>query len=561
LPKSNCAVKKDNACITCYNTAPVLHFRLLGPLEVTDAARPIPLGGRLQRKLLALLVLDAGRTISTDRLIDSIWGDAPPRTAATSLQNAVSALRKLLGSDTVVTRPPGYALAVDRDQVDAARFERLLQQARDAGPEERATGLREALALWRGPPLADFSFEQFAQAEIRRLEELRLVALEERIAADVELGRHADVAGELEGLIAEHPLREGLLRLQMLALYRSGRQAEALQAFQHARLRFVEGLGIEPGHELQELHRAILRQDTELRPTSADAAPQDVEGAISDALLGGRLVPVLGLAGSAALAEQLARTFDYPRDRPLDLARVCQYVATMKGAGPLHDELHDHYRSAIEPEPLHRFLARLPPLLRERGVPHQLIVETNYDLGLERAFEDAGEELDVVAYVAAGTHRGRFWHRAPGRSPQPIEVPNAYADLSLERRTVLLKLRGAVDLVADSEWESFVATEDDHIEYLGGTDLATAVPVTLAARLRRSHFLFLGYEMADWNLRLVLTRLRGPQPPAYGSWSVQAQPSPLERAFWRRFDVDLLDCTEADFLRLLEARLGAAVAW
>ncbi|HEU0337516.1 MAG TPA: SIR2 family protein, partial [Gaiellaceae bacterium] len=199
--------------------------------------------------------------------------------------------------------------------------------------------------------------------------------------------------------------------------------------------------------------------------------------------------------------------------------------------------------------------AALQPLLRERGAPHQLIVTTNYDLALERAFEEAGEELDVVAYVAAGANRGRFWHRPPGETPRPVELPNEYAELSLDRRTVVLKLRGAVDLLPEREWESFVATEDDHIDYLGRAELASAVPVTLAARLRRSHFLFLGYELADWNLRLVLSRVWGDRAVAYGSWAVQPDATPLEEAFWRHHDVRVLDVEQDDLVRLLEGRL------
>ena len=295
-------------------------------------------------------------------------------------------------------------------------------------------------------------------------------------------------------------------------------------------------------------------------PGSADrdSRPAQVDDEIVKALLAGRVVPVLGLAGSAALAERLATAFDYPSDRPLDLARVCQYVATMRGAGRLWDELHDRFEAAIEPEPIHRLLASLPPLLRERGVPHQLIVTTNYDLGLERAFEEAEEELDVVAYVASGPNQGRFWHRPPGEPPRPVEVPNAYTELSLDERTVLLKLRGAVDPHPEREWESFVATEDDHIEFLGRSELATAVPVTLAARLRRSHFLFLGYEMADWNLRLVLNRVWGGRTVVYGSWAAQPAPSALERAFWRHYDVDVLDIEPDALVALLDARARAA---
>ena len=266
-------------------------------------------------------------------------------------------------------------------------------------------------------------------------------------------------------------------------------------------------------------------------------------------MLAGRVVPVIGLDGAGDLAEHLAKAFSVPDDRPVDLARISQYVATMQGSGPLYDELHTRFEAAVEPSPLHRFLARLPALLRERGAPHQLIVTTNYDLALERAFEEAGEELDIVAYVATGTHRGRFWHRPPGEPPRPIDVPNTYAtELSLERRTILLKLHGAVDPLPEREWESFVITEDDYIDYLGRSELTAVVPVALAARLRRSHFLFLGYEMADWNLRLILNRIWGERPVGYRSWAVQSSPSPLAQAFWRRFDVTPLD-VEPDVVR------------
>ena len=244
------------------------------------------------------------------------------------------------------------------------------------------------------------------------------------------------------------------------------------------------------------------------------------------ALLSGRVVPVLGLDGGADLAAQLALVFGYPTDRPPDLARVSQYVATMNGSGPLYDELHRRFEEAAEPQPVHRFLAGLPSVLRERGAPHQLVISTRYDLALERAFETAGEELDVVTYVATGLHRGKFWHRAPGEEPRPIDVPNTYAtELSLERRTVLLKLHGAVDPFPEREWESFVITEDDYIDYLGRADLVSSVPVALAAHLRRSHFLFIGYEMVDWNLRLVMHRVWGDRPLAYRSWALDPEPT------------------------------------
>ena len=534
-------------------------FRILGPLEVEGDRGPVSLGGQRQRALLAALLLEAGRVVATDRLVDLLWGEQAPRTATTSLQNSISRLRRELGPDILETRPPGYVLRVDPQRIDAQRFEQLLHDARRSGPEERRALLVRALDLWRGPALAEFTFEPFAQPEIRRLEELRLVVREERIEADLELGRHGDVVGELEALVREHPLRETCRRQLMLALYRSGRQAEALDAYADARARFVGELGIEPGPELRQLQAEILRHEAGIAAPGAEHATVDEDAEIMRALLAGRVVPVLGLDGSGDLASHLASAFQVPKEGPVDLARVSQYVATMQGSGPLYDELHVRFEAAVEPKPLHRFLARLAPILRERGAPHQLVVSTNYDLALERAFEDEGEELDIVAYVATGPNRGRFWHRAPGSAPRPIDVPNTYAtELSLERRTILLKLHGAVDPLPEREWESFVITEDDYIDYLGYSELTAVVPVSLAAKLRRSHFLFLGYEMADWNLRLILNRMWGTRPVGYRSWAVQRSPSLLAQAFWRRYDVSPLDVEPEAYVELLERRLAGS---
>ena len=533
-------------------------FRILGPLEVEGDDGPVALGGQRQKALLGALLLGAGQVMPTERLVDLLWGEEAPKTATTSLQNSISRLRKELGPDVLQTKPPGYVLRVEPHQIDARRFETQLRDARSAGAEERRELLQRALSLWRGPALAEFAFDDFAQAEIRRLEELRLVAHGERIDADLELGRHGDVIGDLEGLVRDHPLRETFRRQLMLALYRAGRQAEALEVYQDARARFIDELGIEPGPELKRLQAEILRHESGLVVSDAPV-PTDEEGEIVKAMLAGRVVPVIGLDGAGDLAEHLAKAFSVPDDRPVDLTRISQYVATMQGSGPLYDELHTRFEAAVEPSPLHRFLARLPALLRERGAPHQLIVTTNYDLALERAFEEAGEELDIVSYVATGTHRGRFWHRPPGEPPRPIDVPNTYAtELSLERRTILLKLHGAVDPLPEREWESFVITEDDYIDYLGHSELTAVVPVALAARLRRSHFLFLGYEMADWNLRLILNRIWGERPVGYRSWAVQRSPSPLAQAFWRRFDVAALDVDPRTYVELLERRLVAA---
>ena len=181
------------------------------------------------------------------------------------------------------------------------------------------------------------------------------------------------------------------------------------------------------------------------------------------------------------------------------------------------------------------------------ALPYQLIVTTAFDSGVERAFADAGEELDVVTYIAAGPRGAGSSTRRPGAEPRMVEIPNAYADLSLERRTVLLRLRGIADPRPERAWESLVVTEDDHIDYPGPSELEGAIPVTLAARLRRSHLLFLGYDLADWNLRLVVNRLRGGRPAPYASWAVRAAPTPLELAFWRRLDVRAVEVDENAF--------------
>ena len=248
-------------------------FRLLGPLEVDDGDRPLPLGEGRHRIVLVLLLLHRNEAVPSERLIDALWGEAPPPTAAKVLQNHVSRLRRELGDRDgrrLQTRGHGYRLVVDGGEVDADRFEALLREGGQALAEERAADARarllEALALWRGPPLADVAYEEFAQAEIARLEEQHAAAVEQRIDADLALGRHADVVPELEGLVADHPLRERLRAQLMIALYRCGRQADALEVYNAGRETLRDELGVEPGPALRELQVAILRQDPALAP-------------------------------------------------------------------------------------------------------------------------------------------------------------------------------------------------------------------------------------------------------------------------------------------------------
>ena len=240
-----------------------MEFRILGPLQVLAEGRDVPLGGAKQRALLALLLLDPNRVVSRDRLIDELWHADPPETASTALQVYVSQLRKALGRDLIRTQAPGYVIRVADGELDLHRFEALVATARAEEPAEAAGLLREGLALWRGAPLAELG-DSVARAERARLEEQRLAALEQRIEAELALGRHVELVPELEGLVREQPLRERLRGQLMLALYRGGRQADALEVYRSGRRLLGEELGLEPDEELQRLEKAILNHDPSL---------------------------------------------------------------------------------------------------------------------------------------------------------------------------------------------------------------------------------------------------------------------------------------------------------
>ena len=279
-----------------------MRFRLLGPLEIDDVADEALLRRAKPRALLALLLLNANRPVSTERLVGGLWGDEEPATALGALQNYVSQLRKALGKEVIVTKPPGYMAVVGPDELDLEVFKRLVAEAAEADLSGRAARLHEALSLWRGPPLAEFA-EEFA-IEIARLDELRLAALEGRIDADLDLGRHAELVAELETLAQEHPRREGIRAQLMLALYRGGRQVEALAVYRDARKLLAEEQGLEPGEALQRLERAILQHDSELDAPSATPA-RVVEA--KPMRSGRRTVTVLfaDVSGSTELGESL----------------------------------------------------------------------------------------------------------------------------------------------------------------------------------------------------------------------------------------------------------------
>jgi DNA-binding SARP family transcriptional activator len=282
----------------------VLEFRILGALEVVDHHGPLRLGGQRRRTTLAILLLDANRIVSVERLADELYGGAPPATAVAQVQRQISELRRALGSESLIeTRPPGYMLRLAPEQLDLARFERGAETASQALTDGRADHaarlLREALALWRGTPLADLAAEPFAAAAAQRLQEIRLAALEQRVDADLALGRHGELVAELEHVVTEHPFRERFRRQLMLALYRSGRQAEALEAYRSTRQALTDEFGIEPTPALRDLERAILTQDSSLDIEAGLASPS---------------APVVmvvpshesGLDGLLAIAESLA---------------------------------------------------------------------------------------------------------------------------------------------------------------------------------------------------------------------------------------------------------------
>jgi YVTN family beta-propeller protein len=300
----------------------VIEFRVLGSLEVVEGDRPLSLGAPRQRALLAVLLIHRGEPISSERLVDALWGEQAPASAIKIVQGYVSNLRKVLGDGLLVTTGRGYLLHAEPGQTDLGHFEALVAEGRAAlqegDPETAAARLGEGLALWRGPPLADFAYDSFAQPEIVRLEESRLDAVEEKVDAGLALGGHARLVGELEALVHEQPSRERLLGQLMLALYRSGRQADALEAYRVARRRLVYGLGLEPGRGLQELERGILAQDPGLEPPARDAVrprpaigPRARRGGLLIAAGGALVLAVLiaiavSLAGSGASKVRVA---------------------------------------------------------------------------------------------------------------------------------------------------------------------------------------------------------------------------------------------------------------
>jgi hypothetical protein len=296
---------------------------------------------------------------------------------------------------------------------------------------------------------------------------------------------------------------------------------------------------------------------------------------IARRLVKGKVVPVLGagvnlserpphvawergryLPSGQELATELAKYIGDVAINGQDLARVSQYLAATEGEGSLYDELHDVFDADYPPTLVHRFLARLSRHAREAQDVREcmLIVTTNYDDSLERAFAEEDEPYELVTYVAEGRDRGLFRHITTKGELTLIRVPNEYVDLRLDQRTVIAKIHGAVDRIHGLD--SFVITEDHYIDYITRADVAGLFPVTLAAKLRRSHFLFLGYSLRDWNFRVMLYRLWGEQEGKnFKSWAIQKNPDPIDRTAWDERGVDILPVSVEDFVAAVEQRL------
>jgi DNA-binding SARP family transcriptional activator/streptogramin lyase len=290
-----------------------MEFRILGPLEVLDGGRPLAIRRGKEHALLAYLLLHANEVVPSGRLIDVLWDERPPPTASKILQNAVSHLRRELGDGRVLTREPGYLLRVEAAELDSLEFERLAKAGRPG----------EALALWRGPPLLELQDERFVDDARRHFEELRLGALEDRIAEDLAAGRHAELVPELEQLVAEQPLRERLCGQLMVALYRSGRQGEALEAYRGARRSLNDELGLQPSPDLQELEHRILNQDPTLAaPAGQRRAPARVRIRASRRAVVLALVTLAAAAGAAVGLALTRGTGATPVVRPNSVVAV-----------------------------------------------------------------------------------------------------------------------------------------------------------------------------------------------------------------------------------------------
>ena len=424
-----------------------MEFRILGPLEVVDGDEQVPVGGTKERALLAVLLIHAGEVVSADRLIDELWGSDLPASPSNALQVVVSRVRRALRSGLLVTRKPGYVLDVDPEELDAGRFGRLVEEARRAAPDDhsrRSSLLAEALGLWRGPALAEFALDGFARDEGARLEEARIQAVEMKLEADLALGRHAELVGELTALVAGNPLRERLRGQLMLALYRSGRQGEALRVYQEGRKALADELGVDPGPELQDLHQRILLQAASLAaaPQAAPAPRSNLPAQVTSfvgrgpeleqarkLLARSRLVTLTGAGGcgKTRLALEAARALleSFPDGVWLTELEAVSDPAQVPASLAAAVGIHDGASLGVAGEPAARPLAdKLADYLREKEL---LVVLDNCEHLIEACAQVADGVLRAAPRVRIlVTSRERLGVAGEALLPvPPLGVPGA----------------------------------------------------------------------------------------------------------------------------------------
>jgi DNA-binding SARP family transcriptional activator len=489
-----------------------LGFRVLGPLEVVVDGRVVPVSAPRQQAVLASLVLRANQLVPVERLVGELWAEDPPANAEVAVRMAVSRLRRLLGAGVLVTGAGGYLLRVDLDQVDAHRFERLAAEGRAAleeGAAERAAELlRAALGLWRGPVVSGARPTAAVAAEATRLELERLSVLEARVDAELACGRHVEVLGELESLVGEHPLRERLWGQLMVALYRSGRQAQALEAFQQLRRRLVGELGIEPGPELARLHQAVLRHDPELQP-SGPSAPEAERGR-PPAQLPADLADFTGREDDLARLDRLADS---------DRGGAAMVISAIEGMGGIG-------KSALAIHAAHRLAPRFPDgqlYVNLQGATAGLApLEPLEVLGrFLRALGVAGGQVPGEVAEAAAMFRSVVAGRrllvvldnaADVAQVAPLLPGVPTCGVLVTSRRVLASLDGAVHLHLD------VLAPEEATALLGrlaGAERVAAEPEAAASVARLCGFLPLALRIAGarlaarpgWSLRVLADRL------------------------------------------------------